>query len=448
MDLEHLLNKQKIFFNTNITKEVSYRINILNKLEKEIIKREDEIFKALYKDMSKTSFEAYATEIGIIYKEIKYMKSHLKKFSRKRKCKSPLIHFPSKSFVYNEPYGTVLIISPWNYPFQLTMIPLIGVIATGNTAILKLSKTSVESNKVITKILSIFDEEYIKVLDNVKFDNDYILDQKYDYIFFTGSPSIGKKVLEKASKNLIPTTLELGGKSPCIVCDDFNIDLAAKRIVWGKLLNAGQTCVAPDYIYVKSNVKKKLIKSINKYIEEFYTKEPHNNKEYPKIINEQHYNRLIKLANNTNKVNKKEQKISPVILDNVTWEDDIMKEEIFGPIFPILTFDDITDVITVLKTKEKPLATYLFTNNKVIKNLVMHSLSSGGLCINDVLIHISNSNLPFGGIGNSGMNSYHGKYSYELFSHKKSIMQKSKYIDIIFRYAPFKNKLKLLRKLM
>ncbi|MFI3207441.1 MAG: aldehyde dehydrogenase family protein, partial [Clostridia bacterium] len=351
--------------------------------------------------------------------------------------------------IYYEPYGSVLIMSPWNYPFQLAIAPLVGAIAAGNCAVIKLSNYSPNTSTVIEKILRVFADEYIAVVQGDIAETTELLEQKFDYILFTGSPTVGKIVMEKASKHLTPVTLELGGKSPCIIDETANINLSAKRIVWGKLLNAGQTCVAPDYLLVQESVKAELLSAINYYIKEFYGENPETNTEYPKIINEKHFNRLCSLIpKDLLKINAKTLQIAPTVLPNSNWNSEIMKEEIFGPILPVLAFRDTKEVIQELNKREKPLALYLFTRDKNTEKEILSKVFFGGGCVNDTIIHVSNDNLPFGGIGNSGMGKYHGDDSFYSFSHTKSIMKKSNKLDINIRYAPFGNKIKLLRKIM
>jgi aldehyde dehydrogenase (NAD+) len=453
-DIKKVIEKQKCFFERGKTKDIGFRIEQLNKLKESIIKNEEEIMKALKKDLNKSSFESYTTEIGFTLDEIKYTIKHLSDWARPKRAKTPLIHFLSSSYVYSEPYGIVLIISPWNYPFQLSIAPLVGAIAAGNCAIVKPSEYSPNTSKIIENIIKeSFDESYITVVRGGREVSESLLNEEFDYIFFTGSVAVGKIVMKAASKYLTPVTLELGGKSPCIVDETANIELAAKRIIWGKFINAGQTCVAPDYLLVHYSVKDKLINNMKKYITEFYGINPCNNKDYPKIINKKHYTRLLGLMKCGNiafggQCNDKTNHISPTIIENITWECPIMKEEIFGPLLPVIEFENITEVVTAVNKHPKPLALYLFTNNKEREKYVIDNTSFGGGCINDTIVHLATPYMPFGGVGNSGMGGYHGKASFETFSHKKSIMKKSNLIDIPLRYPPFKNKIKLIKKIM
>ena len=448
-NIKEIINNQKEYFSKGETLDIAFRKKQLDMLHNEIKKYETEILESLKLDLNKSNFEGYATEISMVYEEIKYIKKNLSKLSKPKYHKSPMVHFPSISKTIYDPYGLVLIMSPWNYPFQLTISPLIGAISAGNCVLVKPSEYSPHTSKIITKILSIFDSKYISVVNGGLEVNQALLEEKFDYIFFTGSTKVGKIVMEKASKYLTPITLELGGKSPCIVEKSANIDLSAKRIVWGKLLNAGQTCVAPDYIYVDSSIKDELIKAIKKYITIFFGDEPQNNDEYPKIINNQHFDRLCALIpKELQKVNTETLQIAPVILDNCNFDSEIMKDEIFGPIFPILEFKSIEEVIQRINSLDKPLALYLFTTSKEIEKTILKRTFFGGGVINDTIIHVANNNIPFGGVSTSGIGRYHGKDSFYEFSHTKSIMKRGTFLDINIRYAPFKDKLNLLRKLM
>ncbi len=403
---------------------------------------------SLYSDLSKSNFESYTTEISIIYNELDYMIKNIKKFSKKKKVKTSIVHFPAKSFYKYEPLGVVLIISTWNYPFQLSLLPLISAIASGNTVILKTSELAVNSEIVLEKILSVFDKKYICLIKGNEEINKSILEEKFDYIFFTGSSKVGKYVYEKASCNLTPVTLELGGKCPCIIDETANVKLACKRIVFGKLINCGQTCVAPDYLVINESLITDVVKYLNYYKELFYN-DCLNNNEYPKIINNKHHNRLVNLINNSKVISGgkyNNDKIELTLVES-NFNDEIMKDEIFGPILPIITYKKIDDVINTIKLLDKPLALYIFSNNKINTNKILNEISYGGGCINDTIIHLANSNLSFGGVGNSGFGSYHGIDGFITFSHKKSILKRGK-LDINIRYAPFKNKLKIVKKIL
>ncbi len=453
-EYKSMLHAQRAYFQTGDTKDVEFRIRQLKKLYQWITVHEQEIMDALYQDLNKSNFEAYATEIGIVKEEIRYTLKHLRKWATPRRVPTPITQFPSKSIVYPEPYGIVLIMSPWNYPFQLTIAPLVGAICAGNCAVVKPSAYSPHTTKVMADMLKeLFPEKYIAVVEGGRQENQALLNEKFDYIFFTGSVNVGKYVMEKASAHLTPVSLELGGKSPCIVDETADLKLAAKRIVWGKFLNCGQTCVAPDYILVQNSVKDKLVRYIEKYIRKMFGKEPMQNPEYPKMINEKHFNRVLGLTEQVHIIcgggsDVGALKIEPTVLDQVTWESPVMQEEIFGPLLPVLTFYDIEEAIQMVNARPRPLALYYFTKDKQREEMMLKQVSYGGGCINDTIVHLATSHMPFGGVANSGMGGYHGKDSFDTFTHKKSIMKKSLLIDIPIRYAPFKNKLNILKKLM
>lgn len=452
--IDLIVNKQKAFFNLNSTKDIYFRIEQLDKLKNIILEYEDLIIDSLYKDLGKSPFESYSTEIGMVLSEISHAQKNIKNWSKVKKVKTPLTNFKAKSYIYPEPYGNVLIISPWNYPLQLTLAPLLGAIAAGNTALIKPSSSSLHTSNTIEKMINEnFPEEFIHVINMDSKSADYLLDKKFDYIFYTGSVSVGKLIMEKASKHLTPITLELGGKSPCIVDKEGNIDIFAKRIVWGKFLNAGQTCVAPDYVYVHKDIKDKLIENIVKYIEYFYGKNIKDNDEYPRIINKKQFNRLISLIDENKLIyggdsDLESLYISPTIMDNITWDDPVMEDEIFGPILPLLEYESIVQVIEEIKKRPRPLALYVFSTNPKVVTKVINSLSFGGGCINDTVMHLANPHMPFGGIGNSGMGAYHGEYSFHTFTHYKSILDKSLSPDVDTRYPPYKGKLKWVKKFM
>lgn len=453
-NIKEIIEKQRLFFEEGKTKDLDFRIDKLKLLRKIIIENMEEIMEALKKDLNKAQFEAYETEVGLVLEEIKYTIRHLPNWVKRKRVKTPLTHFFSSSYIYSEPYGITLIMSPWNYPFQLTIVPLIGAIAAGNCSVIKPSAYSQYTSEIIDRLISEnFNEDYITVVRGGREENKTLLQEKFDYIFFTGSVQVGKSVMESASKNLTPVTLELGGKSPCIVDETADIDIAAKRIAWGKFLNAGQTCVAPDYLMVHRSVKDKLMHKMKEYIVKFYGSNPCNNEDYPKIINDKHFTRLLGLLKNENVIfggesNNKTNQISPTIVDNVTWDSLIMQEEIFGPLLPVLEFENLSEVISMVNKRPKPLALYYFSNDRSRQKNIIRSISFGGGCINDTIVHLATSYMPFGGVGDSGMGGYHGKASFETFSHKKSILQKSNLLDVPLRYPPFKNNLNLLKKIM
>ena len=453
MELKDVVQAQREFFSTNKTKSVEFRKQQLLKLKQVILKYEPQIYQALQKDLNKSEYETYLTEISIVMNEIKCTIKHLDKWCRPHHKKTSLAVMPNKSFTVHEPYGVVLVLSPWNYPFQLALCPIVGAIAAGNCVVLKASHSSANTTKVIAEMISSnFESHYLYVVeDNVPYDT--ILGERYDYMFFTGSARVGRIVMRAASEHLTPVSLELGGKSPCIVEKSADIQDTAKKIVWGKLLNAGQTCVAPDYILVDKKLKENLINNIEKEIAEKYGN-PLCNPDYPKIINHHHFVRLCNLIDNEkDKIGgdreKSTLKISPVIFKNVTFQSEIMKDEIFGPIIPVLSYTSIEEVLQELKNRPKPLACYIFTKNKVFAEKIIKEVSFGGGCINDCVLHLANDHLPFGGVGNSGMGQYHGYYSFCTFSHEKAILQNRRIFDIPHRFPPFtKKKLEILRKLL
>jgi aldehyde dehydrogenase (NAD+) len=452
-DIITTLGLQRQYFNEGKTKNISHRLEFLKRLEQSILKHEKDIMEALRKDLNKAPFEAYATEIGMVLEEIRFVTKHLRGWARPRQVRTPITNFPSVSRIYSEPFGTVLIMSPWNYPFQLAISPLAGAIAAGNCAIVKPSNYSPNTSAVIELILSeVFPKEYVSVIQGGREANKTLLEQKFDYIFFTGSVTVGKLVMRAASEHLTPVTLELGGKSPCIVDETANLELAAKRIIWGKFLNSGQTCVAPDYLLVHHSVKEALLKKMKKYIHQFYGDDACMNDNFPKIINEKHFDRLLDLMNNENIViggtsSRERNQISPTILNNINWNSPVMAEEIFGPILPVLEFKNLGEVITMVNNHPKPLALYYFTSKKENERRIINGISYGGGCINDTIMHLATSHMPFGGVGDSGMGRYHGKDSFDTFSHKKSVLKKANWLDVPLRYPPYKDHLKTLKKL-
>ena len=454
--LKEKINKQREYFSTGETKDINFRIEKLKKLRDVLKSEEDKVFEALKKDLMKSSFESYITEVAMVYDEINMHIKNIKKWSKKRRVKTPLVQFPAKSFIQLEPYGVVLIIGPFNYPFMLTMDPLIGAIAAGNTAVIKPSESASETSKILKEILEkVFDEKYVLHVNPERGKEvvEELLKEKFNYIFFTGSAAVGKIVMKAASQYLTPVTLELGGKSPCIIDKDCKLELAARRIVWGKLLNSGQTCVAPDYLYVHKDIEEEFIKKLEEEIKNQFGDNPLESKDYSKMVNEREFNRVLSYIDKEKLVfggnyNRKTFQIEPTILKNVTWNDPVMEREIFGPIFPILPFENLDEVIRLVNSKDKPLAIYYFSEDKNKIEKVLNSTSSGGVTINDTLVHVSSSYLPFGGVGNSGMGEYHGKYSFDLFSNKKGVMNRKTFLDLKIRYAPFQNKLTIVKKIM
>lgn len=454
MNYEELIKEQRAFFNNRTTGDISFRKQSLTALQKAIRKYEKELSEALRKDLGKAPFESYMTEIGFILSEIRHTLKHLNKWTAAKRCKTPLFLFGSTSHTRPEPYGIVLILSPWNYPVQLLLAPLVGAIAAGNCAILKPSPRTVHTNHILGKLISeTFPPQYIAFLETDNRQTDNLLKQHFDYIFYTGGVAFGKHIMMAAAKNLTPVTLELGGKSPCIVDNDAHIQIAARRIVWGKYLNCGQTCVAPDYIFVHREVKDKLITALQAEIERQYGKSPQESPDYPRIISQDRFYNLLLLLKQGHivaggKYDDRDLYIAPTVISGILPENRIMSEEIFGPILPLLDFDDIDNVIDYVNNQEKPLALYYFGQNKKKARYVLQNTSSGGACINDVVIHVANTYLPFGGVGNSGTGAYHGKYSFDTFSHTRSIVQSTTRFNIGMKFAPYNGKLKWLKKIM
>ncbi|MDF2845460.1 MAG: NAD-dependent aldehyde dehydrogenase [Herbinix sp.] len=448
--IESILKKQRNFFNKGNTKEIAFRIKHLKRLEEVIRSNEKEILEALKKDLNKAPLEAYATEIGIVLEELRFTIKHLRGWATPKRVRTSLVNFISTSRIYPEPYGIALIISPWNYPFQLALAPLIGAIAAGNCAVVKPSNESVNTSLVIEKLLKqAFDQDYVAVIQGGREANQSLLSQKFDYIFFTGSVAVGKVVMSAAANNLTPVTLELGGKSPCIVDETADLDIAARRIIWGKYVNAGQTCVAPDYLLVHQSVKAALLEKMKQYIHRFYENND-NYKEFPRVISEKHFKRLEGLIAGEKiiiggKLNLASKLITPTILDQITWESRIMQEEIFGPVLPVLEFKSLQEVVNKLNTLPKPLAFYYFTKSKNRQKAMLKNVSFGGGCINDTIMHLVSMYSPFGGVGDSGMGGYHGKASFDTFSHHKSVLKKSIHFDMPLRYPPYKNHLKYVK---
>lgn len=440
MSVEALVLEQRKYFLNDYTRPVDFRIRQLRKLRTALKANEKIILEALYEDLGKSPTEAYMTELGIIYQEINYAVKHLKKWTSPKKVKSSVMSMPASSYIYPEPYGVTLILSPWNYPVNLTIGPLIGAIAAGNCAVVKPSETSPHTSAILEKILNYtFVEEFVHCLP-CDTPHDEVNKQNYDYIFFTGSTRIGKEIMSIASQTLTPVTLELGGKSPAIIDRTANIDVTARRIAWGKFINSGQTCVAPDHVIVHEDVKNEFIERFIDEINERY-EEAEVRDDYPKIINEKHFERLTALLDNPKliggKVNVSERKIAPAILPDSDLNSDAMSEEIFGPILPILTFKNLDDLITQQQALPKPLATYIFTEDDNVANKLLQKLSFGGGCVNDTIMHLASHSLPFGGVGASGMGAYHGKASFDTFSHQKSVVRNTTAVDFPVRYAPF-----------
>ena len=446
-EIAFILEEQRKFFLSGETLPIKFRKQMLKKLYASVVFHKEEILSALTSDLGKSDFEGFMCEVGLSLTEISYMIKNVKKFAKEKTVITPLAQFASRSYKKPCPYGNTLIMSPWNYPFLLSIEPLANAIAAGNTAILKPSAYSPATSNVIEKILSeCFEKKFVAVVTGGRQENAALLEQKFDFVFFTGSQAVGKEVLRHTAENLTPAILELGGKSPCIIDSSAKIRLAAKRVVFGKYLNCGQTCVAPDYILCHKDIKDEFVKEVKIQIEKQYGKNPLENSDYGKIINQKHFERVSSLINaekvvHGGKTNPQTQQIEPTVLDNVTWDDAVMQEEIFGPIMPILTFENLDQVIADLQKKQKPLALYFFSQNKKNIKAVTEKVSYGGGCINDTIIHLATSEMGFGGVGESGMGSYHGKTGFDAFSHTKSIVDKKTWMDLPMRYQPYDRKL-------
>lgn len=454
MDIPALVSRQREYFLGGATLEPSERRESLLRLRKAILAREKEIAEALHADLRKSPFESYMSETGMVLDELRYIAKHLEKWSKPKRVPTPLSQFPSRSFICREPYGVTLVMSPWNYPFLLSLDPLIGSIAAGNCVILKPSAYAPHTSHLLADLISsVFSPAYVAVVEGGREENSSLLEQRFDFIFFTGSVSVGKLVMEKAARNLTPVVLELGGKSPCIIDETANLPMAARRLVFGKLLNAGQTCVAPDYVLVKRERKEDLISLLKSNIQDALGQNPGKNPEFPKIINQKHFQRLCAILEGETillggETDEAALTIAPTVTD-ATAESLSMQEEIFGPILPILTYDKPDDAIRFIREREKPLALYLFTESKAFEKRILQEVSFGGGCINDTIIHLATHHMPFGGVGHSGMGSYHGKKSFDAFTHEKSIVKKSSSVDLPVRYHPYtEKKLKMLKKFL
>ena len=443
-EIKTIVTRQRKYFQTGSTLPVSTRLNALRRLYAAISGSEKEIHEALKKDLGKSGFESYMCETGLVLEEISYMLKHTARFAREKRVRTPLAQFHSRSFQKPSPYGVTLIMSPWNYPFMLTLSPLVDALAAGNTAVVKPSAYSPNTSEVLRKILSqCFEPQYVAVVTGGRAENTCLLHEHFDYIFFTGSQAVGKEVMRNAAEYLTPVTLELGGKSPCIVDQTADIRLAARRVVFGKYLNCGQTCVAPDYIYCQRSVKDAFIKEVQKQIRKQYGRHPLDNPDYGKIINEKHFDRILGLIDEKKVVqgggsDRKTLRIEPTVMDNVAFSDPVMQEEIFGPVMPILTFDSIDEVIHRVNAMPHPLALYLFTSDKKTEKKVISRCGFGGGCINDTIIHLATTEMGFGGFGESGMGAYHGKTGFDTFTHYKSIVDKKTWLDLPMRYQPYR----------
>lgn len=451
--MTEILQKQQTFFKSQQTKEIAYRKEALKKLRKEITKRETDICAAIYADFKKPKFESMAAETQFVLAELNYVIKNIKKWAKTEKVSGTLLNFPSSNWLYKEPYGTVLIVAPWNYPFQLAIAPLIGAIAAGNTVVIKPSEITPNTSKIIAELITaIFNDKYIAVVEGGVEVSKNLLDQKWNYIFFTGSTKVGKIFYQSAAKHLTPITLELGGKNPTIVDNTANIKLTAKRIAWGKFLNAGQTCIATDYILVHKDVKDKLILALQKTIENSYGKNVENSKDYARIVSKNHFNNLSDLLEGQEivfggKTNAKDNFIAPTLVNEPSLDSKLMQDEIFGPILPIITYSTEKDIEKHIMSYGKPLATYVFSTNRKFQQKIINKYSFGGGAINDTVIHITNKNLPFGGIGSSGIGAYHGKTSFDTFSHQKAIIKRANWFEVPLRYPPYNLPADLLKKI-
>ncbi|TQE91324.1 aldehyde dehydrogenase [Ureibacillus terrenus] len=455
-EVEKMIEEQKEFFYSGQTKEIEFRKKQLAKLKRAIQEHEKEILKALNLDLGKSEFEAYSNEVGFVLNSIRHMLNNIDEWAKPVDVRTPFHFQPAKSFIVREPYGAVLIIGPYNYPFQLVMEPLIGALIGGNTAIVKPSEAAIHTTEIIKKIIEdTFESRYVRVVEGGEEEVNLLIHAPFDYIFFTGSVSVGKIVMRAAAENLTPVTLELGGKSPAIVDESADLDVAAKRIVWGKFNNAGQTCVAPDYVLVHSSIHDRFIQRLKKTIVRFYGKDPQKSKDYGRIINERHFDRLAKLLQSEKhnivfggRADRSDLYMEPTIFKNIRWDSPIMEDEIFGPLLPVIQYEDLAAAIGRIRKLPKPLAAYLFSENGRHIDYFIRELPFGGGCINDTVTHVANIHLPFGGVGPSGINRYHGKASFETFTHAKSIMKRSSKFANDLLYPPYNQKVKLVRKVL
>jgi acyl-CoA reductase-like NAD-dependent aldehyde dehydrogenase len=453
ISIEDTIKVQRAFFKSGATRSIDERIKQLKSLKAAIKRHEDQVMEALQKDLGKSGFEAYTSEVGFVYEEINHTLKHIRAWAKPTHFATPLVLQPTSSKVLIQPKGLTLVIAPWNYPFQLVMAPLIGSLAAGNCVVVKASEMAKETGRVIGIILAeAFEPCMVANVEGGIPETTKLLEQKWDHIFFTGSIPVGRIVAQAAAKYMTPVTLELGGKSPCIVDQDTNIKVSARRIVWGKFFNTGQTCIAPDYLLVHKAVKEKLVTEMKKALTKFYGEDPKSSVDYGRIINERHFQRLVKLIKGDVVVggehDSEERYIAPTLIDQVSLGDEVMEEEIFGPILPIMTYDKLDEALEVIAARPNPLACYVFTNDPKIAERVEEEVAFGGGCVNNALIHFSNPNLPFGGVGESGTGAYHGRDSFDTFSHKKSLSKTPFAFDLPIKYPPYKNKVNLIKKLM
>ena len=444
--IQLVLEKQKRFFEKGKTLNIGYRLEILKTLRSLVIQHEQEIKDALWKDFHKPEFEVIATETRFVIKEMNFTIRNLRRWSRKRRVRTPIVHFAAHSYITPQPYGQVLVLSPWNYPFQLAMMPVIGALAAGNCVVLKTSRQVPHVTSVLEKILDHFPKELVALINGDHYVSDFLLDYKFDYIFFTGSSEIGKHVMRKAAENLIPVSLELGGKNPCVVAADAKLDFAAKRIAWGKFMNAGQTCICSDYLLVDRNVKDRFLELITKEINRFYGEDPEKSKDFARIINFDNVRRISKLMKTGQivtggEIDTENNFVAPTVIKDIKPDDPVMQEEVFGPVLPVIEFGNFEEVYRIIGRNPKPLAVYIFTSNKKLAREFLNRTQSGSAGINDTVIQIASPYLPYGGVGISGIGRYHGIKSFETFSNMRSVIVKSNLLDINLRYPPY-NKFK------
>lgn len=453
MEIQEIVSQQKAFFKTQQTKNLRFRKMYLEKLHDLILKNENLLYEAIYKDFGKSKFDTFTTEISFILNDIKYYLKNLKSLSKPKKVRTNLANQFGKSRIHNEPLGNILVIGAWNYPYQLSLSPIVAALAAGNCCVLKPSEIAENTMKVMAKIINEnFPPEYLYAYEGGVHETTELLKLKFDKIFFTGSTKIGNIVYKAAAENLTPVVLELGGKSPAIITKDANLEVAAKRIVWGKFLNAGQTCVAPDYLLVEESIQEQFLEMLRKNIQQF--KYEPQSEHYTKIINQKNFQRLIKLIDHDKiyfggNYDEEKRYIEPTILTNINWKDEVMQEEIFGPILPVISFTNFNLILNEIVELEKPLAAYLFTDNSEEKENFKNKISFGGGCINDVIMHLGNENLPFGGVGNSGIGNYHGKFGFETFSHQKAVLERATWGEPNIKYPPYsEKKLSWIKRLM
>lgn len=454
-EIASVIKGQKMFFRTGTTKDVAFRLSVLKKMKQIVLAYENRLYEALWEDMHKPKFESYAGEVGFVLQELNIQIRGIRKWASPKRVKSPLLHFRSRSWVYPEPYGQVLIFSPWNFPFQLSFSPLVGAVAAGNCVVLKPSRHTSNTSAVMKEMIrESFAPEHIAFFSGDREMNNKLLEEKFDYIFFTGSPKVGRNVMKSASENLIPITLELGGKNPCMVHKDASVDLAAKRIIWGKFFNGGQSCVAPDYLLIHKDIKEKFINKALEYLTAFYGPEPSKSPDYLRMVSTAHTEKLEHLLAGGKilvggKVNRIEKYVAPTIMDEVRPDDPVMQEEIFGPILPVISYTHTEEAVNIINSKSKPLVFYLFTESRKLQENLLKQISSGSVSLNETVKQYINPYLPFGGIGESGMGRYHGKSSFETFSNYKSVLRKTTLFDFPLRYPPYTDlQLKLIKRLI